>query len=86
LFLYNRYVSDVLSSVKGYDAHLLKSLDLRSDGLDLEAEIVAKLSRRREYIMELPVEYHPRTRDEGKKTRPSDGFKVLRALLRFKGF
>jgi hypothetical protein len=36
--------------------------------------------------MELPVEYHPRTRDEGKKTRPSDGFKVLRALLRFKRF
>jgi len=84
LLLYNRYVSDVLSSVKGYDAHLLRSLDLKSNGVDLEAEIVAKLSRRREYIMELPVDYKPRTRAAGKKTRPSDGLRALMALLRFR--
>ena len=73
LFLYNRYVSDVLSSVKGYDGPLLKSLDLGSDGLDLETEIVAKLSRRREYILEMPVEYAPRTRAAGKKITAKDG-------------
>ena len=28
LLLYNRYVSDVLSSVKAFEAHLLRSLDL----------------------------------------------------------
>jgi 2-phospho-L-lactate transferase/gluconeogenesis factor (CofD/UPF0052 family) len=84
LLLYNRYVSDVLSSVKGYDAHLLRSLNLKSNGLDLDAEIVAKLSSRREYIMELPVEYKPRTREAGKKIRASDGMRVLLGLLRFK--
>ena len=84
LLLYNRYVSDVLSSVKGYDTHLLRSLQLKSDGLDLETEIVAKLSRRREYILELPVEYKPRTRAAGKKIRASDGMRALTALLRFK--
>ena len=84
LLLYNRYVSDVLSSVKGYDAHLLRSLDLRSDGLDLETEIVAKLSRRRDYILEMPVEYKPRTRAAGKKIRTSDGLRALLALLRFR--
>ncbi len=45
LLLYNRYVTDVLSSLKGYDAALLRSLALQSDGLDLETEIVAKLSQ-----------------------------------------
>jgi hypothetical protein len=84
LLLYNRYVSDVLSSVKGYDAHLLRSLNLKSNGLDLDAEIVAKLSRRREYIMELPVEYKPRTRAAGKKIRTSDGLRALAGLLRFR--
>jgi 2-phospho-L-lactate transferase/gluconeogenesis factor (CofD/UPF0052 family) len=84
LLLYNRYVSDVLSSVKGYDTHMLRSLQLTSDGLDLETEIVAKLSRRREYILELPVEYKPRTRAAGKKIRASDGVHALTALLRFK--
>lgn len=84
LFLYNRYVSDVLSSIKGFDAHLLRSLKLESNGLDLETELVAKLSRKREYLLELPVDYKPRTRTAGKKIRASDGLKALVALLRYR--
>ena len=84
LLLYNRYVTDVLSSLKGYDAALLRSLELQSDGLDLETEIVAKLSRRREYLFEIPVDYKPRPRSAGKKIRASDGLRALFALLRFR--
>jgi glycosyltransferase involved in cell wall biosynthesis len=84
LLLYNRYVSDVLSSIKGYDMRLLRSLDLQSNGLDLETEIVAKLSRRREYMFEIPVEYRPRTRAAGKKIRTADGLRALLALWRFR--
>jgi len=84
LLLYNRYVTDVLSSLKGYDAALLRSLALESDGLDLETEIVAKLSRRREYLFEIPVDYKPRARSAGKKIRASDGLRALFALLRFR--
>ena len=84
LLLYNRYVSDVLSSVKGYEARLLRSLNLNSDGLDLETEIVAKLSRAKEYMLELPVEYKPRSRAAGKKIRATDGLKALLALIRYR--
>lgn len=84
LLLYNRYVSDVLSSVKGYETRLLRSLELQSDGLELETEIVAKLSRRREYMFEMPVDYQPRTRAAGKKIRATDGLRALLALLRFR--
>jgi 2-phospho-L-lactate transferase/gluconeogenesis factor (CofD/UPF0052 family) len=84
LLLYNRYVSDVLSSVKGFDMHLLRSLDLQSNGLELETEIVAKLSRRREYMFEMPVEFRPRTRAAGKKIRTADGLRALLALWRFR--
>ena len=84
LLLYNRYVSDVLSSVKGYDAALLRSRNLQSDGIDLETEIVAKLSRRREYFLEVPLDYRPRTRAAGKKIRSSDGWGALMALIRYR--
>jgi hypothetical protein len=57
LLLYNRYVTDVLTGIKAFDAALLRSLALASDGLDLETEIVAKLSLRREYMLELPVDW-----------------------------
>jgi 2-phospho-L-lactate transferase/gluconeogenesis factor (CofD/UPF0052 family) len=84
LLLYNRYISDVLSSVKAFDAALLRSLSLESNGRDLETEIVAKLSRRREYMLELPVDYRPRTRAAGKKITVKDGLAALAALLRYR--
>lgn len=84
LILYNRYVTDVLTSIKAFDARLLRSLDLKSDGIDLEMEIVAKLSRRREYMFEIPVDYRPRSREQGKKVTAGDGFKAILALFRYR--
>jgi glycosyltransferase involved in cell wall biosynthesis len=82
LLLYNRYVSDVLTSVKGFDAQLLKDLKLESNGRDLETEIIAKLGRRHEFIMEVPVDYTPRTRSEGKKITVQDGLRAMLQLVR----
>ena len=84
LFLYNRYVTDTLTSVKGFDSRLLRSLNLQSDGMNLDTEIVAKLCRRGHYILEIPVEYKARTKVEGKKSTPMDGLKALFALVRFR--
>jgi glycosyltransferase involved in cell wall biosynthesis len=84
LLLYNRYVSDVLTSIKAFDAHLLRSLALRSNGIDLDTEIVAKLSRKREYMFELPVDYKPRSRSAGKKITALDGIKAILALVRYR--
>ena len=84
LFLYNRYVTDTLTSIKGFDAKLLRSLCLTSDGMNLDTEIVAKLCRRGHYILEIPVEYKARTKVEGKKSKPMDGLKALFALFRFR--
>ncbi len=82
LLLYNRYVTDVLTSVKGFDAQLLKDLKLTSNGRDLETEIIAKLGRRHEFIMEVPVDYAPRTRSEGKKITVQDGLRAILQLVR----
>jgi 2-phospho-L-lactate transferase/gluconeogenesis factor (CofD/UPF0052 family) len=84
LFLYNRYVTDTLTSVKGFDSRLLRSLNLQSDGMNLDTEIVAKLCRRGHYILEIPVEYKARTKLEGKKSTPLEGLKALFALIRFR--
>jgi dolichol-phosphate mannosyltransferase len=84
LFLYNRYVTDTLTSVKGFDARLLRSLNLQSEGMNLDTEIVAKLCRRGHYILEIPVEYKPRSKTEGKKSTPLEGLRALFALIRFR--
>jgi 2-phospho-L-lactate transferase/gluconeogenesis factor (CofD/UPF0052 family) len=84
LFLYNRYVTDTLTSIKGFDAKFLRSLRLVSSGMDLDAEIVAKVCRRQEYILEVPVEYSARTKAEGKKSTTRQGIKTLWALFRWR--
>ena len=53
-------------------------------GIDLETEIVAKLSRKGEYMLELPVDYKPRSRSAGKKITALDGLKAILALFRYR--
>jgi hypothetical protein len=84
LFLYNRYVTDSLTGLKAFDGALLRSLGLKSDGVDLDTEIVAKLSRLRKYILEIPVNFSPRTRAEGKKTGVGDGLRAMQSLFRYR--
>ncbi len=86
LFLYNRYVTDVLTSIKGFDGKTLRGLNLKSKGMDLDTEIVAKVCRRGEYILEIPVEYKARTKEQGKKTTTRQGLKALFGLLVWRFF
>lgn len=81
LLLYNRYVADPLTGVKAFDTELLRALALRCRGVDLDLEIVAKMGRKGSYILEVPVEYMPRTKREGKKTTVWDGLKALWTLI-----
>jgi glycosyltransferase involved in cell wall biosynthesis len=81
LLLYNRSLSDVFSTVKAFDARLLRSLDLKSKGVDLETEVIAKLGRRGTFILEVPVKFRPRRKEEGKKTTLTDGLRALFVLI-----
>ncbi len=81
LLLYNRFISDVFTGIKAFDARLLKGLKLTSNGLNLETEIIAKLGLKGVFIVEVPVDHHPRTREEGKKLTVKDGFRALGTLI-----
>jgi 2-phospho-L-lactate transferase/gluconeogenesis factor (CofD/UPF0052 family) len=84
LCLYNRFVSDPLTGIKGFQTKLLKQLNLVSKGMSLETEIVAKLGGLGIYILELPVDYYPRKKSEGKKSTLGGGIMALLALIRFR--
>ena len=59
-------------------------MKLTGNRRDLDTEISSKLALMREYILELPVDYHPRTRSEGKKITLGDGLAALFALFRYR--
>lgn len=81
LLLYNRYISDPLSSVKVFDRQAIRKLPLSATGFDLDMEILAMLSMEEAYILELPVEYMPRNRKAGKKMSIYEGLRCIRTLF-----
>jgi glycosyltransferase involved in cell wall biosynthesis len=80
--LFNVYLKDLMTCHKVIDTDLFRSLPLRTKGFSIEPEIAARLVQRGERIYELPVHYHARKTEEGKKLTAVDGLRVLWTLLR----
>jgi glycosyltransferase involved in cell wall biosynthesis len=80
--LYLARLTDILTCYKVMHSEVARSLDLRCNGFDLDAEITCRLLRDGHRIVEVPVTYEPRGVDEGKKLSPSVGWSVLRAIVR----
>jgi glycosyltransferase involved in cell wall biosynthesis len=75
-------LTDILTCYKVLRADVARSLELRCNGFDLDAEITCRLLRDGHKIVEVPVTYNPRSVEEGKKLSPSVGWSVLRAIVR----
>jgi glycosyltransferase involved in cell wall biosynthesis len=81
-FVYNSWVSDLMTGQKALRTEIFRSLHLRERGFAIEAEITARILRSGTRIYEVPIEYVARTREEGKKLTALDGLRVVRTLLR----
>ena len=80
--LFRGHLTDVLTAYKVMPVALVRSLDLRCNGFNLDGELTAKLLRRRLSLLEVPITYNPRSRGEGKKLRWHDGLSVIFAIVR----
>lgn len=80
--LYNSNLFDIYTCYKIIPTQILKSLKLTSNGFEIEAEITAKLLRKKIKIIEIPITYNPRTFKEGKHIRAKDGIIGLLTLIK----
>jgi glycosyltransferase involved in cell wall biosynthesis len=79
----NLNLTDMETGYKVFRTDLLKSVPIRSDRFGFEPEIVMKSAKRKLRIYEVPISYHGRTYEEGKKIGWRDGLKALAVILRF---
>jgi glycosyltransferase involved in cell wall biosynthesis len=79
----NLNLSDMETCYKVFRTDLLKSIPIRSDRFGFEPEIVMKSAKRKFRIYEVPISYHGRTYEEGKKIGWKDGLKALAVILKF---
>ena len=79
----NLNVTDMETCYKAFRTDLLKSIPIRSNRFGFEPEIVMKSAKRKLRIYEVPISYHGRTYEEGKKIGWKDGIKALGVILKF---
>ena len=82
--LYGQHLTDEATCYKLFRTSLLQSLTLRCRGFEFCPEVTAKIARCGIKIQEVPINYYPRTREQGKKVRLRDGVIAVWCLLKYR--
>ncbi len=84
--VHGRFVRDHATCYKLLRRETLQRFELQSTGFEGCAGITCKLMRSGIPILQVPISYHPRTSDEGKKLTASDGWEVLKSVWRWRAW
>jgi glycosyltransferase involved in cell wall biosynthesis len=79
-----RYLTDTVTALKLFHREQLATVPLETSGFELDHEITAKMARRGARIVEVPIHYSPRSREEGKKIGLRDWFIAIRTFRRYR--
>jgi dolichol-phosphate mannosyltransferase len=82
--LYRTRITDEATCYKAFRTDLLRSFALVCRRFEFCPEVTAKAIRRGERILEVPIDYVPRTKDAGKKIRWTDAPEAFWTLLRWR--
>ena len=79
-----RYITDTVTAYKLFRAPILTGMQLKTTGFETDHEITCKLLHDGYRLTEVPISYHPRSREEGKKIGLKDWFMAIRTFHRFR--
>jgi glycosyltransferase involved in cell wall biosynthesis len=82
--LTNLNLSDMEVGYKMFRTEVLRSIKLESKRFGFEPEVTLKLAKKGYRFYEVPISYHGRTYQEGKKITWKDGVSALYYMLRFR--
>jgi glycosyltransferase involved in cell wall biosynthesis len=76
-------LTDMETCYKAFRRELIQSISIEEDRFGFEPEITAKVARAGARVYEVPISYHGRTYEEGKKIGWKDGFRALYAIAKY---
>jgi glycosyltransferase involved in cell wall biosynthesis len=81
--LIGRAPGDLLSGYRAFNRHFLETVDVRSRGFEVEAELTSEAIARGMRVVEVPVSYHPRIAGTVSKLRAArDGLRIVATIVR----
>jgi glycosyltransferase involved in cell wall biosynthesis len=82
--LFGARITDEATCYKAFDAGLLREIPLTCTRFEFCPEVTAKVLRRGERILEVPIHYKGRPTDAGKKIRWWDAIEAFWTLLKYR--
>ena len=82
--LFRQKLTDLYTCYKLVPTSIFKGLNIQSQGFEFEAEIACKLAKRDVKIVEVPISYKPRNKNQGKHLKFRDGVWGLWAILKYR--
>jgi glycosyltransferase involved in cell wall biosynthesis len=76
-------LTDMETCYKAFRREVIQSISLEEDRFGFEPEVTAKVARGRYRVYEVPISYHGRTYEEGKKIGWKDALRALYAILKY---
>ncbi|MFP2909457.1 glycosyltransferase family 2 protein [Pyxidicoccus sp. 3LFB2] len=76
-------LTDMETCYKAFRAEVLRSVDVEEERFGFEPEITAKVARGNWRVFEVPISYHGRTYEEGKKIGWKDGVRALYVIFKY---
>lgn len=80
--LFGSHLKDLYTGYKLLPTGIIKELDIHSSGFEFEAEVTCKMIRRDVLILETPITYRPRNKEQGKKIRFMDAVKGFWIIIK----
>jgi glycosyltransferase involved in cell wall biosynthesis len=79
----NINMTDVETCYKAFRGDIIRNMKITSAGFGFEIEVTAKVAKLGVAIYEVPISYHGRTYEQGKKIGMKDGIAALWYVFRF---
>ena len=82
--LFLQKLTDEPTCYKAFETNFLKSIPLKCTGFAFCPEVTAKTAKKGIKIKEVPIHYYPRSIEQGKKIKWTDGLDALWTLLKYR--
>lgn len=76
-------LTDMETCYKAFKSNIIKSINIEENRFGFEPEITAKLSKMKVKLLEVPISYNPRKKEEGKKICIKDGFRAIYCIIKY---
>lgn len=82
----NLNMSDMETGYKVFKSDIIKGIKLNENSFGIEPEITVKLAKKKYIFYEVPISYHGRSYEQGKKITLKDAFVAFYCIFRYRFF